>query len=144
MVGSYCVSIRKLITSRSIRAISFMILLAVLPTLLLSGCGRQSLDFKSEYQTVFLTNGQAFIGKLEGAGSDYPLLKDVFYIQSGVNQETKQATNVLVKRGKELHGPEFMYINARNIIMIEPVSADSQVARLIKEAKAQQTEGGKK
>lgn len=137
MVGSYCVSIRKLITSRSVRAISFMILLTVLPTLLLSGCGRQSLDFKSEYQAVFLTNGQTFIGKLEGAGSDYPKLTDVFYIQSGVNQDTKQATNVLVKRGKELHGPEFMYINARNILMIEPVAADSQVARLIKEAKAQ-------
>jgi hypothetical protein len=107
-----------------------------LSVLLLSGCGK--MDFKTEYQAIFLTNGQAFIGKLEGAGTDYPKLTDVFYIQSGVSQETKQVANVLVKRGKELHGPEFMYINAKNIIIIEPVSPDSQVARLIKEAKAQE------
>jgi len=68
----------------------------------------------------------------------------VFYIQSGVSQETKQVTNVLVKRGKELHGPDFMYINARNILMVEPVAADSQVARLIRDAKAQKSEGSAK
>jgi hypothetical protein len=140
-----CSGLRKLMLSRRIQTISFMILLAILPALLLlPGCGRQSPDLKSEYQAVFLTNGQAFIGKLEGAGTDYPLLKDVFYIQSGVNQETKQVTNVLVKRGKELHGPEFMYINARNIILIEPVGPESQVAKLIKEAKAQKNGGGAK
>jgi hypothetical protein len=108
----------------------------LLTVLLFSGCGK--MDFKSDYQVVFLTNGQAFIGKLEGAGSEYPLLKDVYYIQSGVEQGTKQVTNVLVKRGKELHGPDFMYINARNILMIEPVTAESQVGKLIKEAKAQE------
>jgi len=140
-----CSGLRKLMPSRRVQAISFMILLAILPALLLlPGCGRQSPDLKSEYQAVFLTNGQAFIGKLEGAGTDYPLLRDVFYIQSGVNQETKQVTNVLVKRGKELHSPEFMYINARNILMIEPVGPDSQVAKLIKEAKAQKNGGGAK
>ena len=140
-----CSGLRKLMLSRRVQTISFMILLAILPTLLLlPGCGRQSPDLKTEYQAVFLANGQAFIGKLEGAGTDYPLLKDVFYIQSGVNQETKQVTNVLVKRGKELHGPEFMYINARSILMIEPVAADSQVAKLIKEAKAQKNGGGTK
>jgi hypothetical protein len=140
-----CSGLRKLMLSRRIQTISFMILLAIFPALLLlPGCGRQSPDLKSEYQAVFLTNGQAFIGKLEGAGTDYPLLKDVFYIQSGVNQETKQVTNVLVKRGKELHGPEFMYINARNIILIEPVGPESQVAKLIKEAKAQKNGGGAK
>jgi len=108
----------------------------LLTVLLFAGCGK--MDFKSDYQVVFLTNGQAFIGKLEGAGSEYPLLKDVYYIQSGVDQGTKQVTNVLVKRGKELHGPDFMYINARNILMIEPVTAESQVGKLIKEAKAQE------
>jgi hypothetical protein len=72
------------------------------------------------------------------------MLTDVFYVQSSVNQETKAVTNVLVKRGKELHGPQFMYINAKSILVIEPVSPDSQVAKLIKEAKAQKTEGSTK
>jgi len=124
--------------------ISALILLIsiLLAVTVLSGCGK--MDFKSEYQVVFLTNGQAFIGKLDGAGSEYPLLKDVYYIQSGVEQGTKQVTNVLVKRGKELHGPDFMYINARNILMIEPVTAESQVGKLIKEAKAQEAKAQSK
>jgi hypothetical protein len=145
MLNRCCTDLRKSMVSRHGRLLSIMIMLAILPTLLLlPGCSRQSFDFKTEYQAVFLSNGQAFIGKLEGAGTDYPLLRDVFYIQSGVNQATKQVTNVLVKRGKELHGPDFMYINAKNILMIEPVASDSQVARLIRDAKGQQPEGGKK
>jgi hypothetical protein len=109
------------------------------------GCDRRhKLNLKSEYQAVFLSNGQAFIGKIEGAGTDYPLLTDVFYIESRVDPQTKQVTNILVKRGKELHSPEFMYINARNILMIEPVGPDSKVAKLIKEATAQKNGGGTK
>ena len=32
----------------------------------------------TEYQAVLLSNGQAYFGKLEGVGSPYPVLKDVF------------------------------------------------------------------
>jgi hypothetical protein len=119
--------------------VSYCLFLAVFLLLLfIAGCDQKSkIDMKSEYQAVFLTNGQTFIGKLSGAGSDYPMLTDVFYIQSAVNQETKAVTNILVKRGKEWHGPQFMYINAKNILVIEPVAPDSQVAKLIKEAKSQ-------
>lgn len=118
--------------------------LAIMP--FLCGCERTSqpqtqIDMKSEYQAVFLSNGQTFIGKLTGAGSDYPLLSNVFYIQSQADKETGQVTNILVKRGKEWHSPEFMYINARHILAIEPVKSDSQVAKLIREANGTK-EGG--
>ena len=53
---------------------------------------------------VLLTNGQAFFGRLEKAGSAFPVLRDVYYVRSQVNQETKQVTNTLVKRGQEWHG----------------------------------------
>ena len=57
-----CSGLRKLMLSRRVQTISFMILLAILPALLLlPGCGRQSPDLKTEYQAVFLTNGQAFM-----------------------------------------------------------------------------------
>lgn len=114
----------------------FVFVAALLLLLCISGCDRKNLDMESEYQAVFLVNGQTFIGKLSGTGSDYPKLTDVFYIQSLVKPETKAVTNILVKRGMELHGPQFMYINAKNILVIEPVSPDSQVAKLIKEEKA--------
>jgi hypothetical protein len=90
----------------------------------------------TEYQAVFLDNGQVYFGKLENASSKYPLLKDVYYIQSGQDPTTKEINNVLTKRGSELHGPDMMFINANHIIMIESVTPESKVAKLIQEAKA--------
>ncbi len=104
----------------------------------LSGCGAtaKSAQIKTEgYQAVFLDSGAVFFGNLEGLGSDFPVLKNVFYVQSVSNPETKQTSNILVKRGKEWHGPDKMTINAHHIIFVEPVTAGSQVANLIAQAK---------
>jgi hypothetical protein len=105
-----------------------------------SGSGPQKLQFQTEYQAVLMDNGQGYFGKAE-VGPDCVTLKDVYYVQSQVNQETKQVKNVLVKRGQELHGPDMMYINRNHILFMEPVSPESQVAKLIKEAKAQKPAG---
>jgi hypothetical protein len=115
------------------------VLLVCLSFALVSGCGptQQKLKFESEYQAVFLANGQVFFGKIENAGADYPLLKDVFYVQTTVNPENKQPVSILVKRGNEWHGPDYMYINSKQIVVIEPVAASSRVAALIAEAKKQ-------
>ncbi len=92
------------------------------------------MDLRTPYQAVLLTNGLAYFGKLERGGSAYPVLRDVYYIQSQVDQQTKQVANTLVKRGKEWHGPDAMILNATHILFIEPVSPDSQVAKLIEDA----------
>ena len=86
------------------------------------------------YQAVLLDNNQVYFGKISGLGTDYPVLTDVFYIQSAVNPETKQTSNVLLKRGKEWHAPDRMLLNAHHIIMIEPVTGGSTVAKLIEQA----------
>jgi hypothetical protein len=72
-----------------------------------------------------------YFGKLEGYGTDRPVLTEVFYIVTQTNTETKQSANVLVKRGKELHEPDRMYLNPQQIVFVEPVSATSKVAQLI-------------
>jgi hypothetical protein len=114
-----------------------LVLMLVSIGLLIGGCDRpQSLNFSTEYQVVILDNGNAYFGKLEIPGKSFILLRDVYYIQTQINQETKAQTNLLVKRGKELHGPDFMYINLQHVILIEPVTSESQVAKLIKEEKA--------
>jgi hypothetical protein len=105
----------------------------------LGSCGK-TLDkptakAESGYQAVFLDSGAVFFGKMEGLGTDYPVLKNVFYVQSVTNPETKQTNNILVKRGKEWHGPDKMTINAHHIIFVEPVTDGSQVATLIAQAK---------
>jgi len=114
---------------------------AALAIALLVSCGGGSLPapkIDSAYQAVFMANGQVFFGKLSGLGTDYPRLDDVFYVQQQVNPETKQATSVLIRRGREWHGPNFMHLNARSILIVEPVGADSKVAQLIAEAGKQQ------
>ena len=93
--------------------------------------------FDTPYQAVFLANGQVFFGRLSGAGTDHPRMDDVFYVQTQVNPETKQTTSVLIRRGKEWHGPTYMHLNARSILLIEPVGTDSKVAQLIAEAQKQ-------
>jgi hypothetical protein len=94
--------------------------------------------FETPYQAVLLANGQAFFGRLENIGSSYPVLKDVYYVQTQVHPETKQVTNTLVRRGGELHGPDRMVLNASHIVLIEPVTENSQIAKLITELKKQQ------
>jgi hypothetical protein len=90
--------------------------------------------FTTPYQAVLLTNNAAYFGKLEGYGTPRPVLTEVYYIVTQTNPETKQSTNVLVKRGKELHEPDRMYLNPTQILCVEPVGANSKVAQLIAQA----------
>jgi hypothetical protein len=85
------------------------------------------------YHAVILIGGQAYFGKIESLQSDYVVLNDVFYIHSRQHPETKQVANVLVKRGQEWHAPDRMILSRRHVMMIEPVTDGSQVAKLIAE-----------
>jgi hypothetical protein len=93
-----------------------------------------AVNFSTPYQAVLLINNSVYYGKLTGWGTPNPVLTDVFYIVSKTNPDTKEVANVLVKRGKELHGPDRMYLNPNQIIFVEPVGPDSKVAQLINEA----------
>jgi hypothetical protein len=112
--------------------------LFVLCCLLLCGCTKDKPSFNTEYQAVLLDNGQAFFGKIENADGEYPVLRDVFYIGRQASPDGKDVKNILIKRGNEWHTPEYMHINKKHIVMIEPVSPASTVAQLIKEAKSGQ------
>jgi len=90
--------------------------------------------FNTPFQAVLLDTGQVYYGKIEALDSPFPVLRDVFYVQSTTDPSTKQVTNVLIRRGKEWHGPEFTVLNARHIAMVEPVGPTSKVAALISEA----------
>jgi hypothetical protein len=95
-----------------------------------------AVSFDQTYQAVLLSNGQVYFGRLEGYGTGNPVLREVYYVQSGLNDQ-KQPTNILLKRGKEWHGPDRMYLNPRQIIMVEPVGPGSRVYELIKDLKQQ-------
>lgn len=117
----------------------------MLAAVIVAGVGCQKVtgspDLGTPYQAVVLTNGQVYFGKLDKLGAQYPSLNDVFYIHTQQNPETKQITNSLVKRGREMHGPDRMIINAQHILFIEPVRPDSQLGKLIDDAKKAQASG---
>lgn len=95
--------------------------------------GRSAPTLTTDYQAVLLAGGQVYYGHLQGLGSPYPVLRDIYYVRSQVDPSTRQVTNILVRRGSEWHGPDRMYLNPGHIILVEPVSPDSQVAKLIAE-----------
>ncbi len=119
------------------RGLFGMVLLAVV-CLFLGACEQGGPALTTEYQAVFMDNGQVFFGRMEKGASAFPLLRDVYYIGRQTSPDGKQVANILVKRGSEWHGPDHMSINKQHIVIIEPVSATSRVAQLIKDAKAQQ------
>jgi hypothetical protein len=118
---------------RSFAAIALLFLIAGL----LVGFGldrfveQTATSFPTPYQAVLLSNGAVYYGKLQGYGTTRPVLTEVYYIVTETNPETKQPSNVLVKRGKELHEPDRMYLNPNSIVFVEPVGVNSKVAQLI-------------
>lgn len=94
-----------------------------------------SVQFSTGYQAVLLSNGSVYFGHLQGYGGGQPVLTEIYYIATQTNPETKQSSNVLVKRGKELHEPDRMYLNPQQILFVEPVGPNSKVAQLIAQAK---------
>lgn len=94
-----------------------------------------AVQFSTPYQAVLLSNGAVYFGHLQGYGERQPVLTDVYYIVTQTNPETKQTNNILIKRGKELHEPDRMYLNPNLILFVEPVGPKSKVAQLIADAK---------
>jgi hypothetical protein len=89
-------------------------------------------DLKTEYQATLMSGGLAYYGKVEKIGNNFIEMTDVYYVQNQQNPETKEIRGILVKRGKEWHGPDRLYLNMAHVIMIEPVAADSQIGQMIK------------
>ena len=104
------------------------IVLAALLIVAAAGCGP---TFNTPYQAVLLDTGSVYYGKISGLNTDYPTLRDVYYVQQSTDPQTKQVNNVLVRRGNEWHGPSMTVLNSRHIVLVEPVGPNSKVAQLI-------------
>lgn len=97
----------------------------------------------SDYQAVFLVNGQVYFGKLSNSTGGFMSLTDVYYLQvsqplqpaaEGAASQTPDIS--LVKLGNELHGPtDAMQINRDQVLLIETMKADSNVVKAITEYK---------
>jgi len=93
------------------------------------------IELTTPYQAIQLSNGAAYFCKIEGLGTPFPVLREIYFIQSRQDPETKQVTNTLLKRGSEWWQPDRMIVNASNIVFVEPVDPKSRVAQLISQEK---------
>ncbi len=109
-----------------------------------SGCGSTKAaatgapTFDTPYQAILLDTGLVYYGKISGLDTDFPVLHEVYYIQQTTDPQTKQVSSVLIRRGNEWHGPSETVLNARHIVMVEPVGKDSKVAQLIAQEQSKQ------
>lgn len=98
---------------------------------------------QSQYQAVFLTNGQVYFGKISEMDRGDVKLTDIYYlqVQQSLQAEAKQSTDQqnlsLAKLGGELHGPEdVMYISDKQVLFWENLKDDSKVVQAIKQNKS--------
>ena len=93
----------------------------------------------SEWQAVFLSNGQVYFGQSSSLNRDTVNLKNIYYLQvtqalqpDGTPAAQQQGELSLVKLGNELHGPvDAMQINRDHILFIEDLKKDGKVVKAI-------------
>lgn len=126
---------RARVGGRALPILLACLIVVVAAGFLLDWIGRnKATTFPTPYQAVLLSNGAVYYGKLHGYGTQHPVLTNVFYIVSRADEKTKAVSNILVKRGQELHQPDRMYLTPGSIVFVETVGVHSKVAQLISEA----------
>jgi len=102
----------------------------------------------SDWQAIFLTNGQVYFGRITKQNQVEMVVKEIYYLQvttplqqtqEGQTQQNPQGELSLVKLGNELHGPtDSMTINRDHILFIEDLKEGSNVVQAIDNYKAGQ------
>ena len=121
----------------------FFILCVVAGLLLWLGIRNTATNIdRSNYQAVFLSNGQVYFGKLQSFTSESMRLTDIYYLQSqdedadgseNPQQPTASQDDVqLIKLGNEVHGPQDeMIINKDQVLFYENLKPNSEVSQTI-------------
>ncbi len=91
----------------------------------------------SSYQIVYMTNGQAYFGKLQNTSGDYLVLQHPYTTQSIKANETDEtaaaATATLIKVSDQVYGPEdSIAIKTTQVTFWQNLRSDSKVATAIK------------
>lgn len=114
----------------------------------------RSLISSTQYQAVFLANGQVYFGKLHRSIGGYLTMSDIYYLQvqsaqpagAAVSKDaspvsTDASDTQLVKLGQELHAPEdSMVINKDQVLFWEDIKDSGKVAQAINDYKKGKTD----
>lgn len=98
----------------------------------------------SDWQAVFLVNGQVYFGKVKAVSNKTLTLADIYYLQvvnkplqttqqgMATPSDSSQQELTLIKLGNEIHGPsDRMVINRDQVVLTEKLKSDSRVVQAI-------------
>src|SRR5581483_9600089 len=112
--------------------------IAIASSFYINGSGESQFISSTQYQAVFLNNGQVYFGKIKNLNGRYLNLTNIFYLSSqqaqpaSSNKATSNNKFSLVKLGCELHGPEDkMILNAGQVTFWENLRNNGQVVTAI-------------
>jgi hypothetical protein len=89
----------------------------------------------NEYQSVVLTNGQIYFGKLSAPGGNYYYLRHVYYLTEQATRAGQPKQRALAPITKDVHAPEdMMVINRSQIVYMENLKPTGEVSRRLQQA----------
>ncbi len=88
---------------------------------------------RTQYQAVFLTNGQTYFGRYYDRIGAYAKIEDVYYLQQGEATDASGTTDTrIIRRGRELHEPSSrMLIPKSAILFVEDLTDSSPIAKFM-------------
>src|SRR6185503_15760830 len=88
---------------------------------------------RSQYQAVFLANGQTYFGRYYDRLGAYAKIEDVYYLQQVDGSDADAASSSrIVRRGRELHEPTpRMLVPKSAILFVEDLTDSSPIAQFI-------------
>ena len=126
---------KRLITLGGIMAgLALVLSIALITMLVMKSQPAQAID-ASKYQVVYLTNGQAYFGKLQNASGDFLVIKSPYIAQS-VSADNKTAATsaqaTLLKVTSQVYGPEdSIAIKSSQVTFWQNLRDDSKVTQAI-------------
>lgn len=142
MPGEVKKNSRPKFSRRILIMVGILIVVLVVIFLLFKGVvgGGKKTENNVAWQAVFLSDGQVYFGKVVSQDKSEVILQNIYYLQTpgslqqgGDNLNKQKGEISLIKLGGEIHGPQDeMRINRSNVLFIEDLKDDSQVAEAIK------------
>jgi hypothetical protein len=91
-------------------------------------------QLNTRFQCVTLVDGRIFCGRADHLGSDHPVLRDAFRVQTETPSASDPPRHTLVRMRDGATGADHLIFPSTAISSVEPVRADSVIGRLITDA----------
>lgn len=115
--------------------LALVLAIALVTMLIMKSQPAQTID-TSKFQVIYLTNGQAYFGKLQNTSGEFLVVKSPYIAQSiGADDKTEDTSTqaTLLKVTSQVYGPEdSIAIKSSQVTFWQNLRDDSKVTQAIK------------